>query len=203
MTMLNPNDPEPPSIPSPAIHVDNTCQLAQVPGDEDIIHWSTSALREAYKLHPRQSSPEPINSPELVSSPEPVSIPDNLELSIRIVTSDEITELNHSYRHKNNPTNVLSFPFELPPGMPVDELPNILGDIAICAEVVAREADQQHKSITAHWAHMVVHGTLHLLGYDHQNDTDAAQMEALEIHILQQLDFPNPYLATEHQPTII
>jgi probable rRNA maturation factor len=105
------------------------------------------------------------------------------ELTIRIVDVKEMTELNTTYRHKKGPTNVLAFPFEMP----------ILGDIVICAEVVNREAQEQNKIAKAHWAHMVVHGTLHLLGFDHVNEKDADLMEAEEIKILQTLGFPDPY----------
>ncbi len=112
------------------------------------------------------------------------------EVTVRIVGSSESQQLNHDYRGKDKPTNVLSFPFQCPPGI---ELP-LLGDLVICAPVVAAEAAEQHKSLHAHWAHMVVHGSLHLLGFDHINDDDAAQMEAEEITILQQLGFTNPYL---------
>ena len=112
------------------------------------------------------------------------------EISLRIVDSDEIAELNHQYRGKDYATNVLSFPADLPPEL---ELPH-LGDIVVCAEIVEREADEQHKPREAHWAHMIVHGTLHLLGYDHIDDAEADIMENLEIRILQSLDFANPYL---------
>ena len=113
------------------------------------------------------------------------------ELNIRIVDTTEMTELNTQYRHKPSSTNVLSFPFDMPEEIE-DEIP-FLGDIVICAEVVNQEALQQNKSKEAHWAHMVVHGTLHLLGYDHETDADAAIMEPQEITILQSLGFPNPY----------
>lgn len=115
------------------------------------------------------------------------------ELSLRIVDEAEITELNHQYRGKNYATNVLSFPSDLPPEL---ELPH-LGDIVICAGVVEREAREQHKAPAAHWAHMVVHGTLHLLGYDHIDDDEAEAMEGLEIAILERLAFPNPYATAE------
>lgn len=118
----------------------------------------------------------------------------NAELSLRIVDDAEMRELNHRYRGADYATNVLSFPAELPPEL---KLPH-LGDIVICAAVVEREAQEQHKSRDAHWAHMIVHGTLHLLGYDHVEDTDADIMEALEIAILRELNFANPYLATPH-----
>lgn len=114
---------------------------------------------------------------------------DDAELSLRIVDSDEMRELNYRYRGADYATNVLSFPADLPPEL---QLPH-LGDIAICAAVVEREAREQHKTNTAHWAHMVVHGTLHLLGYDHIDPADAEIMEALEIDILHQLNFDDPY----------
>lgn len=115
------------------------------------------------------------------------------ELSLRIVDAGEITELNRHYRGGDYATNVLSFPADLPEEL---DLPH-LGDIVVCAEVVAREADEQHKPLTAHWAHMLVHGTLHLLGYDHIDDTEAEEMEALERTILADLGYPDPYLSTE------
>lgn len=113
------------------------------------------------------------------------------EISVRITDADEIKTLNQQYRGKDYATNVLSFPADLPPEL---NLPH-LGDIVICAEVVEREAREQNKSSEAHWAHMLVHGTLHLLGYDHIDDSDAEIMEALEIDILRALNFENPYLA--------
>lgn len=112
------------------------------------------------------------------------------EVTIRIVDSAESQQLNSQYRAKDKPTNVLSFPFQCPPGI---ELP-LLGDLVICAAVVAEEASEQGKALEAHWAHMVIHGCLHLLGFDHINDDDAAEMEAEEIKILQQLGITNPYL---------
>ncbi|EGM76454.1 metalloprotein, YbeY/UPF0054 family [Rheinheimera sp. A13L] len=113
------------------------------------------------------------------------------EVTVRIVDEAESQQLNFDYREKDKPTNVLSFPFELPPG--VEELP-LLGDLVICAQVVAAEAVEQGKELHHHWAHMVVHGCLHLLGFDHINDADAEQMEAEEILILQQLGIKNPYV---------
>lgn len=121
---------------------------------------------------------------------------DHAELSVRITDADEIKMLNQQYRGKDYATNVLSFPADLPPEI---KLPH-LGDIVICAEVVEREAREQNKTSEAHWAHMVIHGTLHLLGYDHIDDVDAEIMEALEIDILRSLNFANPYL--EHADQI-
>lgn len=112
------------------------------------------------------------------------------ELSMRIVEPDEARALNLTWRGKDYATNVLSFPSDLPPELPM----TVLGDIAICAAVVAQEAISQNKPLIAHWAHIVIHGLLHLLGFDHQDESQAQQMEDLEIYILQQLGYPNPYL---------
>lgn len=113
------------------------------------------------------------------------------ELTIRITDEVEMTELNTTYRHKQGATNILSFPFMIPDGVKL-AVP-ILGDLVICAAVVNREAKEQDKPTQAHWAHMVVHGILHLLGYDHEQTDQAEEMEALEITIMQELGFANPY----------
>ena len=115
------------------------------------------------------------------------------EVTVRIVDEAESNELNLTYRGKDKPTNVLSFPFEAPPGL---ELP-LLGDLVICRQVVEREAIEQGKPLMAHWAHMVVHGSLHLLGYDHIEDEEAEEMEQLERDIMQELGFADPYLNDE------
>jgi probable rRNA maturation factor len=115
------------------------------------------------------------------------------EVTIRLVDEAESQQLNFDYRQKDKPTNVLSFPFQAPPGI---ELP-LLGDLVICVQVVAQEALEQNKTLEAHWAHMVVHGCLHLLGFDHINDTDAEEMEAEEVQILQELGFADPYFIDE------
>lgn len=117
------------------------------------------------------------------------------EVTLRVVDSEEMTALNSQYRNKKGPTNVLSFPFDLPQDIKVNT--PMLGDIIICAEVVNREAAEQNKARDAHWAHMVVHGIYHLLGYDHENDADAEKMEALEVNTLQLLGFANPYQTRE------
>lgn len=111
------------------------------------------------------------------------------ELSVRIVDEDEAKLLNETYRGAKGPTNVLSFPFENETPEPLP----LIGDIVVCAPVVAREAQQQNKDLSAHWAHMIIHGVLHLLGYDHQDDAEAAIMEAHETEIMQKLGFPPPY----------
>ena len=117
-----------------------------------------------------------------------------VEMTIRIVDAEESQALNRDYRAQDKPTNVLSFVFEQPPGLAEmgESLP-YLGDLVICASVVKREAEQQKKSLEAHWAHMIVHGTLHLQGYDHIEDNQAEEMEALEIKIMQALGHQNPY----------
>lgn len=113
------------------------------------------------------------------------------EVTIRIVDETEMSELNSQFRHKKGPTNVLSFPFETPTGVDLEQ--PILGDIVICAPVVFQEAQAQGKSIPAHFAHLVVHGVFHLLGHDHVEADEAAKMEALEVNILKSLGFSNPY----------
>lgn len=140
----------------------STADASQLPSDEQFEIWVEAALQQ------RMSE---------------------AELSIRIVDEDESQALNLQYRGKDKPTNVLSFPCELPDGV---ELP-LLGDLVICAQVVAKEALEQGKLLHAHWAHMVVHGTLHLLGYDHIEDGEAEEMEAIEIQVLLELGYPNPY----------
>lgn len=111
------------------------------------------------------------------------------ELTIRLVSEDESQTLNHEYRGKDKPTNVLSFPFEAPPEVPLE----LLGDLVICIAVVEQEAQEQEKTSEAHWAHMVVHGCLHLLGYDHIKDDEAEEMEGLERQILDSMGYPDPY----------
>ncbi|GIC79659.1 rRNA maturation RNase YbeY [Moritella sp. F3] len=116
---------------------------------------------------------------------------ESAEVTIRIVDNEESQQLNSDYRGKDKPTNVLSFPFEVPEGIEL----NLLGDLIICKQVVEREALEQQKPLTAHWAHMVIHGTLHLLGYDHIIDEEADEMEALETEIMLKLEFEDPYIA--------
>lgn len=148
-----------------SLHVDIQSASAEpVPDEDDIRSWITAALRD----HRQQQE---------------------TEISVRLVDLAEMTRLNETYRGKAGPTNVLSFPADLPAEL---QLP-LLGDIVICAPVVRREALQQNKSLSAHWAHMAIHGTLHLLGYDHIDDNEAATMEALESTVLQKLNYPCPY----------
>lgn len=141
-----------------------TENIEGLPTEEQIVQWATGAVQ-----------------------PEG----NEVEMTVRIVDEAESHELNLTYRGKDRPTNVLSFPFECPDEV---ELP-LLGDLVICRQVVEREAAEQEKPLMAHWAHMVVHGSLHLLGYDHIEDDEAEEMESLETQIMQGLGFVDPYLA--------
>ena len=141
-----------------------TENIEGLPTEEQIVQWATAAVQ-----------------------PEG----DEVEMTVRIVDEAESHELNLTYRGKDRPTNVLSFPFECPDEV---ELP-LLGDLVICRQVVEREAEEHEKPLMAHWAHMIVHGSLHLLGYDHIEDNEAEEMESLETQIMQGLGFDDPYLA--------
>lgn len=142
---------------------------AKIPTDQQFISWIAAALVGDAKQQ-------------------------DWELSLRIVDQAEAQELNRDYRGKDYATNVLSFEFELPPGLVITDLDQpYLGDLVICAPVVEREAAEQNKDLTAHWAHLVVHGVLHLQGYDHLTDQQADEMEALEVEILANLGLANPY----------
>ena len=122
----------------------------------------------------------------------------DLEVSVRVVDVSEMQRLNSEFRGQDKPTNVLSFPTGDLAGLPEDvEQP--LGDIVVCAAVVADEAERQGKMQRDHWAHMIVHGTLHLLGFDHENDSDAAEMENLEVRILGKHGVANPYAETRQE----
>jgi probable rRNA maturation factor len=146
------------------------CEDENLPGESDIQNWIDTTLIQFNSV-----AKQPLVNEQ--------------EITVRIVDSAESQQLNHSYRGMDKPTNVLSFPFESPPEVKLD----LLGDLVICAEVVEQEAQQQNKNLMHHWAHMIVHGTLHLLGYDHVEDSDAQQMEALEITILAKLAIDDPY----------
>ena len=117
------------------------------------------------------------------------------EVSVRVVSPEEVYALNSEYRGKDKPTNVLSFPAGKVAGLP-DDMPQLLGDIVVCAQVVRDEAREQGKAVADHWAHMLVHGTLHLLGFDHKTDSEAAEMEALETRILSDQGLADPYGAS-------
>ena len=111
------------------------------------------------------------------------------QISIQIVDKEDSQQLNNTYRAQDKPTNVLSFALDLPAVVKED----LIGDLAICAEIVTQEAQQQQKPLNHHWAHLTIHGVLHLLGYDHIDDSEAEEMESLEIKLLAKLDIANPY----------
>jgi probable rRNA maturation factor len=145
------------------VDIESACSET-VPEEEDLRYWIAAAVAG-------QTSQEQI------------------EISVRLVSCEEMSLLNQTYRGKAGPTNVLAFPASLPAELAL----SLLGDIVICAPVVQAEATAQGKELTAHWAHMAVHGTLHLLGYDHIDEEEAAIMEALETTILGGLNFDCPY----------
>ena len=115
------------------------------------------------------------------------------ELTVRIVDEDECADLNRRYRKKTGATNVLSFPYN----NGNESMDNLVGDIVICAPVVEQEALEQNKKIQSHWAHIVIHGILHLMGYDHNNDNEAEEMEAVERSIMASLGHADPYQQDE------
>lgn len=149
------------------VDLQNASGMKSVPLRRDFKRWASAALAQLAPEHPKS------------------------RLSIRIVDEVESAELNSHYRHKQGATNILSFP--VPEGLPEA----LLGDLAICATVVAREAKEQNKSCDAHWAHLTVHGVLHLKGYDHEEPKEADAMEAIEKQILQQLGYQDPYQLIE------
>ncbi len=145
-----------------------------------------------YALEPRPGLPDEARFQRWVlAALDGAGHPGEAALALRVVAEDEGRELNHAWRGKDYPTNVLSFPFEQPPGLdaPLPEL----GDLVLCAPVVVREAREQGKAEADHWAHLVVHGVLHLLGHDHQNDAEADVMEDLERRVLADLGIADPY----------
>lgn len=115
------------------------------------------------------------------------------EITIRLVDTEESRELNQKWRKIDKPTNVLSFPISNSD----DVVPVLMGDLVICAPVIKNEAEEQNKPLQAHWAHMIIHGILHLLGYDHIDDDDAKIMESCETGIMQQCGYPDPYISYE------
>jgi len=155
---------DPRRTPGLVVHVDYAIPRRGVPASISFKRWTEAALFAARHRKPA-------------------------ELSIRIVDAREGRTLNRQYRDRDYATNVLSFPVELPPGIASP----LLGDLAICAPVVAREAREQGKALRDHYAHLTVHGVLHLLGFDHQENTEAARMEKLETGILAKLGVPDPY----------
>ncbi|MGB0732306.1 MAG: rRNA maturation RNase YbeY [Pontibacterium sp.] len=151
------------------VDIQRECGTLDTPSDAQFALWANTAL---------------------------ANLGEDAEVTCRLVNEAESQALNRDYRGKDKPTNVLSFPFEMPEGMPHledDESVALLGDLIICVEVVIREAGEQNKPIEHHWAHMVVHGLLHLCGYDHIEDEEAEEMEQLEHELLAKLEIPDPY----------
>jgi len=159
------------SASSPIIDIEIVSDDAAIPSIDEITDWVRRTL---------DAVPRP---------------PQGAELAVRVVDALEMQSLNREHRQKDAPTNVLSFPIGEIQGLPA-AAGNFLGDIVVCATVVRREASEQDKHLNDHWAHMLVHGTLHLLGYDHQIDKEAAKMEALEQRVLAQHGVSNPYRAS-------
>lgn len=146
-------------MPELKLSFQNASEAANIPARKQFARWSKAALRV------------------------------DTEATIRIVDIEEARYLNHTYRGKDYPTNVLTFP--------MTEEPHLMGDIIICAAVVEKEAKEQNKPLIAHYAHLTVHGTLHLHGYDHITEKQAHLMELIEVTTLQKLGYPNPYLVTQ------
>ena len=149
------------------VFIDNKCNDKNTPTDDQFKRWTDTALQAANEILEESLS----------------------EVTITIVDKAESASLNETFRGKSGPTNVLSFVYDPIPGVPAESL----GDIAICAEIVKDESQKQSVSLTAHWAHLTIHGILHLLGYDHINDDDANVMEGIEIKALATLGYDNPY----------
>jgi probable rRNA maturation factor len=155
------------------VDVQVACDDADIPSNADVHNWVESAVQTSGRLPG-----------------------DEVEVAVRVVDADEIQALNKLYRGQDKPTNVLSFPAGEIDGLPA-EAPRALGDVVICAPVVAAEADEQGKQLADHWGHMLVHGTLHLLGFDHETDAEAQEMEALETRILAAQNVTDPYKGTQ------
>ena len=154
------------------VDVQVACKDLDVPSAKQITSWATRAVTGAGR-----------------------TLAASVEMSVRLVNREEIRLLNRDYRHLDKATNVLSFPAGEISGLPAEAV-QLLGDVVVCAAIVSDEAAEQGKSVDAHWAHMLVHGTLHLLGYDHQTAADAAEMESLEARILTANGLTDPYLTS-------
>ena len=156
------------------VELQNPYDFDTTPNKNDLQAWSNATLQE-------------------------IDANNSVSLVVRVVNEEEGLELNQTYRGKNSATNVLSFPYEVPKyAVDIPELQNeysqqYLGDLVLCEKVVINEAKAQNKTLEQHWAHLIIHGVLHLQGYDHIDDDDAAIMESLEIEIMERLGFENPY----------
>lgn len=149
-------------------NADNTQATINLPKEEDLNTWVNAALTVCGKTEDEHS------------------------ITIRIASSEESQALNHQYRHKDKPTNVLSFTSDIPSF--VEITPRPLGDLVLCYDIVEKEFLEQNKPPMNHWAHLIIHGCLHLLGYDHQDDDEAKNMEAIEIKLLDDMGIKNPYI---------
>lgn len=147
------------------LDIQNPESHSGIPAEADLLQWAQAAWQERHEAG----------------------------VVLRIVGEEESRTFNRDYRNKDNPTNILSFPYDMPSFPDEDEEAEYLGDLIICLPILEREASEQGKTVTQHWAHLLVHGLLHLQGYDHTNDDEAEEMEALEADILVRLGFPNPY----------
>jgi probable rRNA maturation factor len=150
------------------LELQNASEVDDIPELSQMQHWLQEALKQS----------------DAVS---------DTALTVRVVDAAEGLALNQTWRGKAYPTNVLSFPFEIPEGLPPEALEPYLGDLVVCAPVVRQEAMAQNKALNAHWAHLLTHGLLHLLGYDHQTESDAIIMESLETKIVTGLGYLPPY----------
>ena len=155
------------------VDVQVACDDADIPSQADIHHWVEAAVQTSGRLPGGE-----------------------LEIAVRIVDAAEIQTLNNLYREQDKATNVLSFPAGNIDGLPNDA-PRVLGDVVICAPVVASEAQEQGKPLADHWGHMIVHGTLHLLGFDHETDAEAQEMETLESRVLATKNVTDPYKGSQ------
>jgi len=158
-------------MPTIELDLQNPAALQPLPAQESFELWVGETIEFA-KYQPENEQP--------------------VELTIRVSDESEARQLNNTYRQKDYATNVLSFPADAPEEIPI----NLLGDLVICANIVTKEAREQHKTAEAHWAHLTIHGTLHLLGYDHIEDVAADEMENLETTIMLSLGYNDPYTAS-------
>ncbi len=152
------------------VDIQNVSTSANLPSEQQIQLWVDTALTEINR---------------------------DTEIVVRIVDEAESAELNLTYRHKQGATNILSFPVEIPEGIDLEL--DLLGDLVVCAPVLEQEAQQQGKALEHHWAHIIMHGVLHLLGYDHLDDDQAEEMENKEITLLHTLHIDNPYQQVAEQ----
>ena len=153
------------------LHFDNASSAAPVPSERDFYRWAWAAVKTACR---------------------------RADISLILLDEDEARAYNRDYRGKDYATNVLSFALNEGEMLPDQLSDGLYGDLVICPQVVLREAAEQGKTPEAHFAHLTIHGTLHLMGYDHIDDNEAEEMEALETRLMQQLDYPNPYQEDEY-----